>query len=162
MSNTIELPLYSIAHARSGHPRACPTRALARRVHFLRSCNAPFTTPLCAVYKTRRWTFVTPAALTTTLQSSAAALPHLGFPPSAVTVRSLRAGGAMALLCGNVDADVIRLVGRWKSDAMFRYLHAQALPLVRNLASTMLHHGAFTLAPGTDHPPAAHNILQAL
>ena len=65
---------------------------------------------------------------------------------------SLRAGGAMALLCGRVDADTIWLVGRWKSDAMFCYLHAQALPLVWHLAHTMLTHGAFSLLPGSDLP----------
>ena len=64
-----------------------------------------------------------------------------------MNARSLRAGGAMALLCGRVDADTIRLVGRWKSDAMFRYLHAQALPLVRHLAHTMLNPWRFLPAP---------------
>ena len=59
----------------------------------------------------------------------------------------------MALLCGKVDADTICLVGHWKSDTMFRYLHAQALPLIRDLAATMLTHGNFTLLPGTDVPP---------
>ena len=49
----------------------------------------------------------------------------------------------MALLCAGVDPDVIKLVGRWRSDAMFRYLHAQAEPLVGNLAATMHQHGAF-------------------
>jgi hypothetical protein len=73
----------------------------------------------------------------------------------------MRAGGAMALLCGRVDADTIRLVGRWKSDAMFRYLHAQALPLVQNLARTMLLHGSFTLAPEADIPAAAEPLLAA-
>ena len=47
----------------------------------------------------------------------------------------------------------IHLVGRWKSDAMFRHLHAQALPLIRDLAATMLTHGNFTLLPGMDVPP---------
>ena len=65
----------------------------------------------------------------------------------------------MALLCGRVDRDVIRLVGRWKSDAMFRYLHAQALPLIAPLARTMLHHGCFTLLPGTDTPQGLPDLL---
>ena len=77
--------------------------------------------------------------------------------------------GVMAEV-SSVDPHVIRLVGRWKSDAMFRYLHAQALPLVRNLARTMLSHGNFTLLPGTDAPfhaeahipPAALPIFQAV
>ena len=75
-----------------------------------------------------------------------------------MNARSLRAGGAMALLCGRVDADTIRLVGRWKSDAMFCYLHAQALPLVRHLAHTMLTHGAFSMLPGSDLPLGAPSL----
>ena len=43
-------------------------------------------------------------------------------------------------------------MGRWKSDAIFCYLHAQELPLVYNLAAIMLQHGAFTLLPGQDVP----------
>ena len=70
----------------------------------------------------------------------------------------MRAGGAMALLCGKIDNQT-SLVGRWKSDAMFRYLHAQALPLVNNLASVILQHGAFTLLPGQDVPPNATQII---
>jgi hypothetical protein len=97
--------------------------------------------------------------ITTLLQTAAAALPALGFPPTEVTARSLRAGGAMALLCGRIDRDVIRLVGRWKSDAMFRYLHAQALPLVSSLARTILLHGSFTLLPGADHPRTVTPLL---
>ena len=66
----------------------------------------------------------------------------------------------MALLCGNIDTDVIKLVGRWKSDAIFRYLHAQALPIITDLSRTMLKHGRFTLLPGSNIPPAAVPILQ--
>ena len=46
--------------------------------------------------------------------------------PADVSARSLRAAGAMALLCADVDSDRIRLLGRWQSDQMFRYLHVQA------------------------------------
>ena len=67
----------------------------------------------------------------------------------------------MALLCGKIDKDTIRLVGRWKSDAIFRYLHAQALPLINNLASVILRHGAFTLLPGQDVPSNALPVIEA-
>lgn len=151
-----------IAQGLSGHHRACPTKALVRRVVYLRRNNATPDTPLCTVFQAPpRRAYVTSAALTTTLQASAAVMPHLGFPPTEVSARSMRAGGAMALLCGRVDADVIKLVGRWRSDAMFRYLHAQALPVVNNLARVMLQHGSFTLAPGADMPATAHPIIDA-
>jgi hypothetical protein len=65
-----------------------------------------------------------------------------------VTVRSTRAGGAMALLCAGVDSDRIRLVGRWRSDEMYRYLDVQAQPVMNGLAAAMLGGGDFRLTPG--------------
>ena len=57
-------------------------------------------------------------------------------------------GGAVALLCADVDGDHIRMIGRWRSDEMYRYLHLQAQPAVMNgLAAAMLRGGAFCLTP---------------
>ena len=67
----------------------------------------------------------------------------------------------MALLCGKIDTDIIKLVGRWRSDSIFRYLHSQALPVIGNLAKTMLTHGKFTLLPGSSLPPTGHQLNQA-
>jgi hypothetical protein len=58
----------------------------------------------------------------------------------------------MALLLAHVDTDIIRLIGRWRSDEMLRYLHLQAQPIMRNFASLMLHGGDYTLLPGQDVP----------
>ena len=71
----------------------------------------------------------------------------------------MQAGGAMALLCAGIDTDIIKLVGRWKSDTMFCYLHAQALPIVANLASKVFQHGSFMLLPGQTLPQQAYQIL---
>ena len=150
-----------LAHGRSGHAVACPTAALIRRVLYLRLNHASLDTPLCSVRRNTSWVPVTSQALTAVLRTSAAALPHLHLRPADITGRSLRAGGAMAMLCGRVDSDVIRLIGRWRSDAMFRYLHAQALPLVSPLAPTMLQHGAFSLMPNADLPPNVPPFLAA-
>jgi len=49
--------------------------------------------------------------------------PSYGITPHEISVRSLRASGAMSLLCAKVDTDMIRLMGRWRSDEMLRYLH---------------------------------------
>jgi hypothetical protein len=58
----------------------------------------------------------------------------------------------MALLCAHVDTDVIRLLGRWRSDEMLRYLHVQAEPVMRDFSRLMLAGGAFTLLPNQDVP----------
>jgi len=46
------------------------------------------------------------------------------------------------------------VVGHWRSDEMFHYLHAQAFPLMHTFTQQMITHGSFTLAPGQFVPPA--------
>jgi hypothetical protein len=65
----------------------------------------------------------------------------------------------MALLCARIDSDIIRLVGRWRSDEMFRYLHAQAYPLMHTFAQQMLNAGSFSLLPGQSVPAQAVPLL---
>ena len=149
-----------IAHGRSGHTLACAVLTIIRRILCLRAQHLPVTSPLCT-YVDSRPTPLTTNYITTLLHAAARSLLTLGFAPNDVNARSLRAGGAMALLCGRVDADTIRLVGRWRSDAMFCYLHAQALPLIRDLSRIMLTHGAYTLLPGTDLPQPAAQLVAA-
>jgi len=139
-----------IGLGRSGDPHFCPVLALARRVLHLRHAAAPPTQPLASYVDNdesilRR---LTPADITSLLRLSVAVLgPTFGFRPDDVSARSLRAAGAMALLCADVDSDRIRLLGRWQSDQMFRYLHVQAEPLMRNFSSRMLLGGNYALLP---------------
>jgi hypothetical protein len=58
----------------------------------------------------------------------------------------------MALLCAQVDTDVIRLIGRWRSDEMLCFLHVQAEPVMRHIAPRMLSHDSFVLHPGHEVP----------
>ncbi|KAL7547774.1 hypothetical protein ACHAWF_012154, partial [Thalassiosira exigua] len=93
-------------------------------------------------------TSVTPSKITSLLRQAVCDLgTDLGFLPSDVSARCLRAAGATALLIGKVDPDVIRLVGRWRSDEMLRYLHVQAAPLMSDYARRMLHAGDYSLIP---------------
>ena len=73
---------------------------------------------------------------------------NLGFLPKDVSARSLRAAGAMALLCSGIDTNIIWLIGRWRSDEMLRYLHSQAEPLVRGFSKRMVTHGNYSMLPG--------------
>jgi hypothetical protein len=133
----------------SGDPYLCCVKAITRRVCHLRAHGAPLTAPLARVYSLtgRRPTGVTPALITKTLRDAVGAMGHgLGFLPSEVSARSLRAAGAMALLVANVDPDIIQILGRWRSDEMFRYLHLTAEPIMRHFAAKMLN-ADFTLAP---------------
>ena len=55
--------------------------------------------------------------------------------------------GATDLLLAKVDPDVIRLIGRWRSDEMLQYLHVQAYPLMRDYARQMLSARMYTIIP---------------
>ena len=69
----------------------------------------------------------------------------LGFKTKDIEVKRLQSGGAMPLLCGNVDINMICLLGRWKLDAMLQYLQIQALPISYHFSKRMIAHGNFTL-----------------
>ena len=138
-----------IQHSLSGDPYICGVKAIKRRVCHLRSHNAPLSTPLGRVYTGTgsRTQSVTPTLITKTLRDAVTWLgADLGFLPSEVSARSLRAAGAMALLVAKVDPDIIQILGRWRSDEMFRYLHLTAEPIMKHFASKMLN-AEYTLAP---------------
>jgi len=139
----------------SGNPQFSPAICVARRVILLRQHNAPPNTPLASVYSTQKQCFepIKAPHITAALKLACTVMgPQFGFSPSDISARSLRASGAMALLCAQVDSDVIRLLGRWRSDEMLRYLTVQAAPVMRDFSSRMLNHGSFTLHPNQDVP----------
>ena len=59
----------------------------------------------------------------------------------------------MVLLCARCDTDQIKLLGRWHSDAMMRYLHQEAQPVLQQLAQKMFNSGQYTFLT-TDSVPA--------
>ena len=141
----------TVGHGRSGHASLCPVCALAHRVIALRTQQAVSDTPLNAVRAnpTDPWSYVLASDLTARLRAALHLHPDPAYSPADVSIRSTRAGGAMALLCAGVDSDRIRLLGRWRSDEMYRYLHVQAQPVMTGLAAaSMLRGGFFRLTPG--------------
>lgn len=140
-----------VGHATSGDPLFCPVRALARRVRHLRRNGAPPHTPIHCYYQQFRGRQLrVPSASINLLLRQSATL--LGFAPADVTVKALRATGAMSLITARVDSDLIRLLGRWQSDAMLRYLHVQAVPVLQNFARQMNLHGHFEALPTAGVP----------
>ena len=145
--------------APSGHDSWCPVKVLVRRVTALRQQGATLDTPLYA-YKntTNQWAAVTPKDLTAYLRAAAVATRHVDHARShEVSARSLRASGAMALLCAGVDPTLIQLFGRWRSTEMLRYLHVQSVPVTNAFSPAMLRHGNFSMIPSTDAPPQEPN-----
>lgn len=138
-----------ITQRATSDPLLCPLRALARITSHQRLHGAPAETPLHSYYNNNAWHHIGYTLVTTALRTSAARLRHLtGIDPALLSARSLRPGGATALLCANIDKDTIKLLGRWKSDAMFVYLRVQALAYHTNIAQHMQDHGSYTFAPG--------------
>jgi len=141
-----------IGLGRSGTPSFCPVQACISRIVHLRQHHAPPTTPLCTFFA-HTWFSINTTSLTTELRLAVRAYGHaVGLSPSDISIRSLRASGAMAMLCANIDPDRIRLLGRWRSDEMLHYLHVQAYPVVAGLAPAMLNDGSFTLLPNQPLP----------
>jgi hypothetical protein len=141
-----------IGLGRSGNPAFCPVQACINRIKHLRQFHAPPHTPLFAFFTTE-WLAISTTILTHELRQVITCWGmSVGLSPTDVSVRSLRSSGAMALLCANMDTDRIRLLGRWRSDEMLRYLHVQAYPVVASLAPAMLRHGNYTLIPNIHLP----------
>ena len=128
---------------------------LRHRRHFVLK-NVPFdgSVPLASFYSGNKRLRIKSAEVTRHIRQAALVLfDDTGIDPNELTARSLRAGGAMALLCAHCDTDQIKLLGRWHSDAMMRYLHQEAQPVLQQLARKMFNSGQYTFL-NTDSVPA--------
>ena len=122
--------------------------AIRRRVAHLQQHSATPDTHLAVVYNGATWSTVRSAKITTALRAATTTMgPQVGFIPEDISARLMRAGGAMALIMARVDTTTIRLVGRWCSDVMLRYLHTTVKTFVEGLASRMVQHGDYALIP---------------
>ena len=66
-------------------------------------------------------------------------------------------------LCSKVEPDIIRVLGRWRSDEMLRYLHLQAAaPLMQDYSRRMLADGTFTLIPNQWVPSFVVSLMRRL
>ena len=124
-----------IGLTRSGDPNACAVLALTRRVRHLRQHHAQPSTKLYTYFDSHRRPHHLGSTHLTEFLRLACLLQNL--PADTVSARALRATGATALLQGHVPISLIQLLGRWRSDEVFRYLHVQSETLMRPLASTM-------------------------
>ena len=127
-----------IGHGASGDAVISPTRALARRVLHIRSHTTDLSTPLSTYFTPVPHILLSTSITSLLRQITALFGAPLGYATSDITARSLRSGGAMALLCAGIPWPQIRLMGRWQSDEVFTYIHAYALPEHHTYVSQML------------------------
>lgn len=145
----------NIAHGLSGATLCCPVRATARQFLYHRHQRQRLLLPYDG--KVRLASFYTPSNQIRPLQAKhvtdilrshvGLTRSSTGLSPDDISARSLRAGGAMALLCGKVDDNVIKLLARWNSDSMMDYLHQQATPVMARLAAKMYNNGSYSFLP---------------
>jgi len=132
-----------ICHSPSQDLTYCPCHALARICGHL---QAHGERPDCPIYQCAGHV-ITAAMATVALRTAAASVQATtGIPPDRLSVRSLRPGGATAMLCANIDSDLIKLIGRWKSDAMLRYLRVGSHDTTSALAARMHAAGSYTFS----------------
>eukprot|EP00978_Attheya_sp_CCMP212_P020134 scaffold57235_cov58-Attheya_sp.AAC.8 len=144
-----------------GSDRACVVRAVVRRIIHLREAAAPRNYPLCAYYAGGTWYTVTNNQVTQAICLATIIVgPQVGFLPSDVSAHSLCLSGAMAMLCAGIDSLIIKMLGRWRSDEMLRYLHVQVTPVSVSIANRMRQNGDFTLLLPNQQVPAIVGELE--
>ena len=148
-----------ITHNATDHPLLCPCKSIARRVRHLIQHTADGTSPISTFFDSRGARQVHSVWVTNALRHAARPLEAVtGIKPALISARSLRPGGATALLCADIESDVIKLLGRWKSDAMLRHLRVAAQAQRKRLAQAMLTHGNCTFSPDVTPDSAAEQL----
>ena len=147
----------SIGHAATSDPTLCPAKALGRiaqRHQRYHAANPHDPTPpgKRKIYEHQgpdgTWYNTANAHVTLALRTAAkSVVGTTGISHKLISARSLRPGGATALLCAGIDKDTIKLVGRWKSDAMLLYLRAQAVVIGQRFSQQMLDNGSYAFSP---------------
>ena len=153
----------AITHGDTSDPILSPVAAVRRRVRHLRLHHAPAETPLYTVFLPDGTTKnILSSYLTQELRYSCSQLSDvLGISPREVSARALRAGGAMALIRAKIDPSLVKLMGRWKSDIMLRYLHRSALHTA-DFAAAMLQYGEFIIPRHSFLPSNAQHLLNTV
>jgi len=104
-----------------------------------------------------RWANVTTSQLTAALCLAAdRCKDRTGIPPKLINARSLRAGGATALLCAGVGKDITKILGHWHSDAMDVYLCTSTHTATAGFSKKMFDAGGYKFAPEQESSTLPH------
>ena len=114
-----------------------PVAAVARR--FIRARTASNSTPEALLCQYSAIGHVRASAISQILLTAARriSLRDKGFTASRIGSHSIRASGAMALYLNDVDPNLIKKLGRWRSDTWLTYIHNQIGALTEGLAKKM-------------------------
>ncbi|ETM48748.1 hypothetical protein L914_06770, partial [Phytophthora nicotianae] len=117
---------------KSDQAPVCPVFAALLLLRNAVKLNLPVDAPICSIGSQRTLSAETMSA---TLRKAAA---HCNVDPKHISTHSVRTGGATELHNAGVDADTIRMRGRWASDAYQAYLRgapASQLQLARRMGN---------------------------
>lgn len=122
---------------------SCPIRALARRVHHILSHSRSPDAILGTYFDAKGYKHkIYPDAINKALKEAVTNLGLVarGFPTSAISSHSLRAGGATAMHINGATDLQIRKQGRWSSDTFLMYIHEQISAFSQGLSTKMSTH----------------------
>jgi hypothetical protein len=109
--------------------------------------------PLASYYRGNHNTLVKAKYVTEVLHHAMQInVHHTGIDATSIGAWSLFTGGAIALLQDHMDMINIRMIGRWHSGTMMRYLHVQAQPILGNYAARMFNEGNCSFLPDETIP----------
>jgi hypothetical protein len=150
-----------ITQRATSHAMLCPAKAVARLVTTLvRNGANPKTNYHRYMHPTRGLLPVTREDIGLVLGLAARAVEDItGIDHTLITASSLRPGGATALLCAGINKDTIKLIGRWRSDAIDTYLRTTATILTSDHSAKMLEHGSYRFSIQDD--AAVHGLPSA-
>lgn len=98
-----------------------------------------------------RWRYICSTDITAALCATASSCgTFLAIFLSNISTRGMRAGGTVALLLAGVGGKRIKILVRWRSDIMMRYLHTSACPILHGFVARMVRHGDYALILGSD------------
>ena len=127
-----------VGHARSGALHACPVVGLAELCLLLRKHGTPHDATL-GTYReipSGPMCYIKSSNISKALKSAARVHgAEFGIGMDDVSSSCLRSTGAVAILYGGVYSSHIRLLGRWKSWNMLRYLHFQSREAMHGLST---------------------------
>jgi hypothetical protein len=142
-----------IVQGLSGDSKCLPVKATSRRIKYHRANNSKQTVPIASYYRAHKRTAIKAKDITDTLRHAITMNYHrTGIHATEVSERSLHPGGAMEMMCRKIDMNNIRMMGRWHSDAMMRYLHVQAQPIIERYTENMFNNGTYIFQPDETLP----------
>jgi hypothetical protein len=118
----------------------CPVPAAAAIVRRIRSyLGANNDTPISAIWKYDRIKHIMSKQITNTLRDAVSAIGE-DIAKNEIGTHSIFSGAAMAMFLGGCRVFLIKMIGRWSSAALLRYIRKQVKEFNHDVSHKMLTH----------------------